>query len=74
MKKNEIITIYSVFYLILYPQQVILGVEDKKTSVNVNAHNFFQNNLKRSFELGLIREQIGKKGKNGNTTRNKQNN
>ncbi len=74
MKKNEIITIYSVFYLILYPQQVILGVEDKKTSVNVNAHNFFQNNLKRSFELGFIREQIGKKGKNGNTTRNKQNN
>ena len=36
-------------------QQVILGVEDKKTSVNVNAHNFFQNNLKRSFELGFIR-------------------
>ncbi len=74
MKKNEIITIYSVFYLILYPQQVILGVEDKKTRVNVNAHNFFQNNLKSSFELGFIREQIGKKGKNGNTTRNKQNN
>ena len=30
VKKNEIITIYSVFYLILYPQQVILGIREKK--------------------------------------------
>ena len=42
--KNEIVTIYSVFYLILYPQQVILDIREKNESVTADTQKIFQQN------------------------------
>ena len=44
MIKNEIVTIYSVFYLILYPQQVILDIREKNESVTADTQKIFQQN------------------------------
>jgi len=44
VKKNEIVTIYSVFLLVSLSTTCNISTEDKKVSVTADAQNFFQIN------------------------------
>ena len=62
MKKNEIVTIYSVFLLDSLSTTSNISVAEQKVSVTADTQNFFQKNLIKLFVSGKdTANKIGKR-------------
>jgi len=60
VKKNEIVTIYSVFLLVSLSTTCNIRDEEQKVSVTADTQNFFQKNLIKLFVSG--EDTANKKG------------
>jgi 3D (Asp-Asp-Asp) domain-containing protein len=62
VKKNEIVTIYSVFLLVSLSTTCNISGEEQKVSVTADTQDFFQKNLIKLFVSGKdTANKIGKR-------------
>jgi len=64
VEKNEIVTIYSVFFFFFLSTKCNISDEEQKVSVTADTQNFFQKNLIKLFMSGKgTANKIGKRNK-----------